>query len=150
MFYPFAKGPEAPSEPPSRVARRLSSGTSLHERKLAAWALAIGARVPLEQPSEGRRRRGSLPDIDLSGAGPDPGYRSPIRRLTDWLGALARPAVPTATPDMTVSGTACDGVGAKAQPYYTGQAGIAAAGDSASTGEEMQEDACERPLQHAA
>ena len=150
MFFPFAKGRKTPPELPSRVARRLSSGTSLHERKLAAWALAIGARVPLDQPFEGRRRRGGLPDIDLSGAGPDPGYRSPIRRLIDWLRAFARPTVLTATPDMTVSGTACDGVGAKAQPYYTGRAGIAAAGDSASTGEEMQEDAGERPLQHAA
>ncbi|MEP9373919.1 hypothetical protein [Mesorhizobium sp. KR1-2] len=149
MFYPFAKGPEAPSELPSRIARRLNCGTSLHERKLAAWALAIGARVPLEQPSEGRRR-GGLPDIDLSGAGPDPGYRSPIRRLIDWLGAFAQPAKPIAAPAMTVSGAACRGIGADEQPYYTGRAGIVAAGDSAPTGEEMQEDACERPLQHAA
>lgn len=149
MFYPFAKGPETPSELPSRVARRLNSGSSLHERKLAAWALAIGARVPLEQPSQGRRR-GGLSDIDFSGAGPDPGYRSPIRRLIDWLGAFARPARPMAAPAMTVSGAACEGMGSGAQPYYIGQAGIVAAGDSALTGEEMQEDAGERPLQHAA
>jgi hypothetical protein len=145
MFYPFAKGPKAPSELPFQLASRLNGGSSLHERKLAAWALAIGARVPLEHPSEARRR-GGLPDIDLSGAGPDPGYRSPIRRVIDWLGAFARPGMSVPAPAMTVSGAACEGVGADAQPYYIERAGIAAA-DCAPTGEETQE---ERPLLHAA
>ena len=91
-----------------------------------------------------------LPDVDLSGAGPDPRHRSPIRRLIDWLGALARLVEPTAMPDMTRQ----DGVRwgrREARDHITlVQAGIAAAGDSDPTGEAMHEDACERPTARAA
>jgi len=157
MFYPFAKGPVAPSELPSRIARQLNGGVSLHERKLAAWALTIGARVPLEQPSEGRRRH-NLPDIDMSGAGPDPGYRSPVRRLIDWLGArspIRRPA-----PAATVSGAICEGLGTGAPasyighagqvPSYIGHAGQVPSNCSSQTGEDAPDDLQERALKRAA
>lgn len=132
-----------PRSPPSYLTRK-SAGVSLQERKLAAWALTIGVRVPLEHHNQARRR-GGLADIDLSGAGPDPSYRSPLRRLIGWLGGFARPAAPA----MTVSGAVCEGLGAAAQTSYIGNAGVVRLDGPDRTGEET-EDASERAFQRAA
>ncbi|PSJ58138.1 hypothetical protein [Pseudaminobacter soli (ex Li et al. 2025)] len=150
MFYPFAKGPDAPSELPSYLGRRAAGGLSRSECKLTAWALAMGARVPLEHPYEGRRRRGSLPDIDPWDAGPVPGHRSPLRRLIGWLGEIVRRAAPSEAPVTTMSGAMCERVGAAAGISYIGEADSAAKGRAGEAGEIATEDACERPLKRAA
>jgi hypothetical protein len=150
MFFPFAKGPDAPPDLPSNLGRRAAGGLSRSERKLAAWALAMGARVPLEHPYEGHRRRGGLPDIDPWDAGPDPGHRSPLRRLIDWLGEIVRPAKPAKAPVATVSGAMCERVGGAAPISYIGEADSAAKGGAGEAGEITTEDACERPLKRAA
>jgi hypothetical protein len=140
----FFKGLKPASEPPSHLAR-MSAGTSLQERKLAAWALTIGVRVPLEHPTEGRRR-GSLADVDLSGAGPDPSHRSPLRRLIGWLGEIMQRRT---APAMTVSGAMGEGLGAAAQASYIGNAGTIRLDSPGRPGEET-EDACEHAFQRAA
>jgi len=144
----FSKGHRPPYKPPP-YPTRMSAGAGLHERKLAAWALTIGARVPLDLPSEGRRR-GRLPDIDLSGAGPDPGYRSPMRRLIDWLGEVARPPTRRPAPAATVSGAVCEGLGTGAPASYIDDAGRAVPNRASQTGEDGPGDLQERALKRAA
>ncbi|MCR4265743.1 hypothetical protein [Nitratireductor sp. ZSWI3] len=57
---------------------------TLHDRKLAAWALTIGAHVPLATDEPGRRpHRGQLPDIDMTRLEPAP--RSWRERLSGWF-----------------------------------------------------------------
>lgn len=140
----FFKGLRPPSEPPSYLMRK-PAGTSLQERKLAAWALTMGERVPLDHPNQARRR-GSLADIDLSGASPDPGYRSPLQRLIGWLGEIVQRRT---APAMTVSGTLCEGLGAAAQTSYIGNAGAVRLDGPGRPGEET-EDASERAFKRAA
>jgi len=62
---------------------RISGSRSLHERKLATWALLIGETYSSAVHAEERRRphRGMLPDVDFSRAVPDYSRPSLVRRL---------------------------------------------------------------------
>ncbi|MBN9243551.1 MAG: hypothetical protein J0I98_12240 [Mesorhizobium sp.] len=62
---------------------RISGSRSLHERKLATWALLIGETHSSAAHAEVRRRphRGMLPDVDFSRAVPDYSRPSLVRRL---------------------------------------------------------------------
>lgn len=62
---------------------KIPGSRSLHERKLAAWALLIGETHSSAVHAEARRKPhpGMLPDVDFSRAVPDHGRPSPVRRL---------------------------------------------------------------------
>lgn len=146
MLFSRSRGPDTPPQLPDYNFPP-DGRTSLQERKLAAWALTIGARVPLDQPYETRRRRG-LPDIDLSGAGPDPGYRSPLRRLLDGLGAIVLRMASRPAPVATVSAGTGEGVGIASCASYIGKAGHDSERGPGRTGDDK--DDCARPLERAA
>jgi len=67
---------------------RIPGSRSLHERKLATWALLIGETHSSVAHAEMRRRphRGMLPDVDFSRAVPDYGRPSLVRRLFGLFG----------------------------------------------------------------
>jgi hypothetical protein len=58
----------------------------LAQRKLAAWAFAVGERPRLPE-DESRRppHRGMLPDVDFDRAIVDPDYRPLLSRIADFL-----------------------------------------------------------------
>ena len=62
---------------------RIAGSRSLHDRKLATWALLIGETRQSAVHAEMRRRphRGMLPDVDFSRAVPDLSRPSLVRRL---------------------------------------------------------------------
>ncbi len=66
---------------------RVPGTTSIHERKLAAWALFVGERSRSFSSADRavRSHRGMLPDIDPASAVPDPNYRPLLRRLIDFV-----------------------------------------------------------------
>ncbi|EKF17221.1 hypothetical protein [Nitratireductor pacificus] len=68
--------PDVPAFDPTRQ--------TLHDRKLAAWALTLGARLPLDGVARRRPHRGQLPDVDLTRAEPAvrPSWRD---RLAGWF-----------------------------------------------------------------
>ena len=83
---------------------------SLHDRKLATWALSVGEAVPPAWPErQPRPHRGELSDLDMGLAGPDPGAWPLLRRLSDWL---RRGRDAKAGP---VSGAGADAIGAPLQ-----------------------------------
>jgi hypothetical protein len=101
---------------------KIPGSRSLHERKLATWALLIGETRQSAVHAEIRRRphRGMLPDVDFSRAVPDYGRPSLVRRLI----GLIRPAGGK-------GGTAADKpVGETARATYIGRDKAGAPGDS--------------------
>lgn len=62
---------------------KVPGSRSLHERKLATWALLVGETHSSAVHAETRRRphRGMLPDVDFSRAVPDYSRPSLVRRL---------------------------------------------------------------------
>ncbi|RUM95906.1 hypothetical protein EET67_20510 [Pseudaminobacter arsenicus] len=96
---------------------------SLHDRKLAAWALGVGASVPLAYPERDvRPHRGELADIDMRMAGPDHGRLPPLRRLFGWLGRLRGLPAGRKAAATTMSGADEDGIGtATRMPYIAGK-----------------------------
>ena len=62
---------------------KIPGSRSLHERKMATWALLIGETYSSAVHAETRRRphRGMLPDVDFSRAVPDHSRPSLVRRI---------------------------------------------------------------------
>lgn len=121
MFSRLSKERNAP--PDFSFARRRPDGVSLHDRKLAAWALGVGASVPLAYPEKDvRPHRGELADIDMRMAGPDPGRLPLLRRLFGWLGRLRGLPADCKAAATTMSGADEDGIGtATRMPYIAGK-----------------------------
>lgn len=116
MFFRLPKGRNAP--PGSSFNRRSPDAVSLHDSKLAAWALGVGASVPLAYPERDvRPHRGELADIDMRMAGPDPGRQPLLRRVTGWLGRVRRERGGE-TAATTVSGADEGAIGAAARMSY--------------------------------
>src|SRR5262245_51696666 len=67
--------------------------TSIHERKLAAWALFVGerGRMVSSRDRSSRPHCGMLPDVDPATAAPDPGRRSIFRCLVDFVRTIGGP-----------------------------------------------------------
>lgn len=67
---------------------KVPGSRSLHERKLATWALLIGETHSSAVHAETRRRphRGMLPDVDFSRAVPDYSRPSLVRRIMRLAG----------------------------------------------------------------
>jgi hypothetical protein len=103
---------------------KIPGSRSLHDRKLATWALLIGETRSSAVHAEARRRphRGMLPDVDFSRAVPDLSRPSLVRRLV----RLVRPR---GERDRAVAGTP---VGEKPSPAYIGHDRTEAADDSAA------------------
>ncbi|TIN12855.1 MAG: hypothetical protein E5Y51_27925, partial [Mesorhizobium sp.] len=94
---------------------KIPGSRSLHERKVATWALLIGETYSSAVHAETRRRphRGMLPDVDFSRAVPDPGRPSLVRRII----RMVRPGKTRAV-DSLSSGSSGKPVGEKrAAPY---------------------------------
>ncbi|MFE0014756.1 hypothetical protein ACFWXH_07925 [Mesorhizobium sp. NPDC059054] len=66
---------------------KIPGSRSLHDRKLATWALLVGETRSSAVRAEIRRRphRGMLPDVDFSRAVPAPGRPSLVRRFIRLL-----------------------------------------------------------------
>jgi hypothetical protein len=112
MFSRLPKGRNAP--PGSSFNRPGPDAVSLHDRKLAAWALGVGSSVPLAYPGRDvRPHRGELADIDMRMAGPDPGRQPLLRRMIGWLSRLRRGRGAKAV--TAVSGAGAGAIGAPRQ-----------------------------------
>jgi hypothetical protein len=109
--------------------------TSIHERKLAAWALFIGERrrVVTSPDRSTRPHRGMLPDIDPAGAAPEPNGRSILRRLIDFVRNIPGPVEALEIiPVWSLSGAREAPVGKTAALSYIGKEKPDRAGDRAS------------------
>lgn len=101
---------------------KIPGSRSLHDRKLATWALLIGETRSSAAHAEARRRphRGMLPDVDFSRAVPDLSRPSLVRRLIRLI-----------RPDGGKGRTMPDKpVGETAPAAYTGRDEAGALGDS--------------------
>ncbi len=101
---------------------KIPGSRSLHERKLATWALLIGETRSSALHAEVRRRphRGMLPDVDFSRAVPDYSRPSLVRRLIRLI-----------RPSGGKSRTAADKpVGETSSPAHIGRDRAGAPGDS--------------------
>ncbi|TIQ36684.1 MAG: hypothetical protein E5X48_08940 [Mesorhizobium sp.] len=101
---------------------RIPGSRSLHERKMATWALLIGETYSSAVHAETRRRphRGMLPDVDFSRAVPDPGRPSLVRRIARLFrpGEKARAGGSLSSGNAGPSGSSGEPVGEKpATPY---------------------------------
>lgn len=95
---------------------RIPGSRSLHERKMATWALLVGETYSSAVHAETRRRphRGMLPDVDFSRAVPDRSRPSLVRRII----RLIRPGAKIRVVDTAPSGSSNEPVGEKpAAPY---------------------------------
>ncbi|MDX8481434.1 hypothetical protein RFN28_23660 [Mesorhizobium sp. VK24D] len=109
---------------------RIPGSRSLHERKMATWALLIGETYSSAVHAEARRRphRGMLPDVDFSRAVPDRSRPSLVRRIA----RLFRPGEKTRAGDSLSSGSSGEPVGEKPSTPYIARSRAGDAGDSVS------------------
>lgn len=116
---------------------RIPGSRSLHERKMATWALLIGETYSSAVHAETRRRphRGMLPDVDFSRAVPDHSRPSLVRRIA----RLFRPAGKTRAGDglspgnSAPSGSSSEPVGEKPATPYIARSRAGDADDSVSS-----------------
>jgi hypothetical protein len=104
---------------------RVPGTTSVHERKLAAWALFVGERSRAVSSADrsARSHRGMLPDIDPAAMVPDPNYRPLLHRLIDFVRSAAGPVEALEiAPAASLSGTGQAPVGKIAAVTYIGEA----------------------------
>lgn len=115
---------------------RIPGSRSLHERKMATWALLIGETYSSAVHAETRRRphRGMLPDVDFSRAVPDPGRPSLVRRIARLFrpGEKARAGDSLAPGNSRPSGSSGEPVGEKPTTPYIARSRAGDAVDSAS------------------
>ena len=100
---------------------RIPGTTSIHEMKLAAWALFIGERSRGGSTADrtARSHRGMLPDVDPTALAPDPNYRPLLRRLTDFVRSAAGPVEALEiAPTASLSGAPASPVGKSASVKY--------------------------------
>jgi hypothetical protein len=107
---------------------KIPGSRSLHERKMATWALLIGETYSSAVHAETRRRphRGMLPDVDFSRAVPDPSRPSLVRRII----RLIRPGDSNRAGGTTKSGSSGEPVGEKPATPYIARSRTDGPGDS--------------------
>ena len=120
---------------------KIPGSRSLHERKMATWALLIGETYSSAVHAETRRRphRGMLPDVDFSRAVPDHSRPSLVRRIIKMMrprekgragdGFSSAKAGPSASPAKPVGET-------PATPYI-GRSRADDTGDSVSSARDV-------------
>ncbi|CDX15966.1 conserved hypothetical protein [Mesorhizobium sp. ORS 3324] len=101
---------------------RVPGSRSLHERKMATWALLIGETYSSAVHAEERRRphRGMLPDVDFSRAVPDHSRPSLVRRVARLFrpGEKARAGDSLSSGSSGPSGSSGEPVGEKPSTPY--------------------------------
>jgi hypothetical protein len=114
---------------------RIPGSRSLHDQKMATWALLIGETYSSAVHAEVRRRphRGMLPDVDFSHAVPDPSRPSLVRRII----RLIRPGAKIRLVDTAPSGSANEPVGEKPATPYIGRSRADETGDSLSSARDV-------------
>lgn len=107
---------------------KIPGSRSLHERKMATWALLIGETYSSAVHAETRRRphRGMLPDVDFSRAVPDYSRPSLVRRFI----RLIRPGAKIRVVDTAPSGSSNEPVGEKSATPYIARSRTDGPGDS--------------------
>ena len=128
---------------------KIPGSRSLHERKIATWALLIGETYSSAVHAETRRRphRGMLPDVDFSRAVPDHSRPSLVRRIVRMM----RPGRKGHADDSFSSGktgpsaSPAKPVGEKPATPYIGRSRADDTGDSVSS---ARADARPKSLAH--
>ena len=107
---------------------RIPGSRSLHDQKMATWALLIGETYSSAVHAEVRRRphRGMLPDVDFSHAVPDPSRPSLVRRII----RLIRPGAKNRAGGGAPSGQSNASVGEKPASPYIARSRTDGPGDS--------------------
>ena len=107
---------------------KIPGSRSLHERKMATWALLIGETYSSAVHAETRRRphRGMLPDVDFSRAVPDHSRPSLVRRII----RLIRPGAKNRAGSSVPSGQSHASVGEKPASPYIARSRTDGPGDS--------------------
>jgi hypothetical protein len=107
---------------------RIPGSRSLHERKMATWALLVGETYSSAVHAETRRRphRGMLPDIDFSRAVPDYCRPSLVRRIIRMI----RPGTKNRADGTMSSGSSGESVGEKPAVPYIARSRTGDSGDS--------------------
>jgi hypothetical protein len=123
-FYLYFQTEDGPMFDPYRIP----GSRSLHEQKMATWALLIGETHSSAVHAETRRRphRGMLPDVDFSRAIPDRRRPSLVRRIIGLMGSGAKGRAGEAVP----SGSSNEPVGEKAGTPYIAPSRTGGPGDS--------------------
>ncbi|WP_245442301.1 hypothetical protein [Mesorhizobium hawassense] len=109
---------------------KIPGSRSLHERKVATWALLIGETYSSAVHAEERRRphRGMLPDVDFSRAVPDHSRPTLVRRIIRWI----RPGDKNRAGSSVPSGSSSEPVGEKPATPYIARSRAGDADDSVS------------------
>ncbi|UDL88700.1 hypothetical protein LGH82_26830 [Mesorhizobium sp. PAMC28654] len=121
-FYLYFHTEDGPMFDPYRIP----GSRSLHEQKMATWALLIGETYSSAVHAQTRRRphRGMLPDVDFSRAVPDPSRPSLVRRII----RLIRPKIRTVT--TVASASSNQPVGETSSASYIGRSNTGDSGES--------------------
>ena len=114
---------------------KIPGSRSLHERKMATWALLIGETYSSAVHAETRRRphRGMLPDVDFSRAVPDYSRPSLVRRII----RLIRPGAKIRVVHTAASGSSNEPVGEMRSIPYIARNEASDSGDSEPFGVEV-------------
>jgi len=114
---------------------KIPGSRSLHERKMATWALLIGETYSSAVHAETRRRphRGMLPDVDFSRAVPDYSRPSLVRRIM----RLIRPGAKLRVVHTAASGSSSEPVGEMRSTPYIARNEASDSGDSGPFGVEV-------------
>jgi len=114
---------------------KIPGSRSLHERKMATWALLIGETYSSAVHAETRRRphRGMLPDVDFSRAVPDYSRPSLVRRII----RLIRPGAKLRVVHTAASGSSSEPVGEMRSTPYIARNEASDSGDSGPFGVEV-------------
>jgi hypothetical protein len=130
-FYLYFHMEDGPMFDPCKIP----GSRSLHERKMATWALLIGETYSSAAHAETRRRphRGMLPDVDFSRAVPDRSRPSLVRRII----RLIRPGAKVRAGDTVPSGASNEPVGEMRSTPYIARTEASDSGDSGPFGVEV-------------
>ena len=113
---------------------KIPGSRSLHERKMATWALLIGETYSSAVHAQTRRRphRGMLPDVDFSSAVPDPSRPSLVRRIIRLVrpGTKGRAGASFSSGKSGASGSSTEPVGEKPSTPYIARSRTDGPGDS--------------------
>ncbi|MDX8456078.1 hypothetical protein RFM98_25425 [Mesorhizobium sp. VK9D] len=115
---------------------KIPGSRSLHERKVATWALLIGETYSSAVHAEERRRphRGMLPDVDFSHAVPDHSRPTLVRRIIRMIrpGDKSRAGSSFSSGSSAPSGSSSEPVGEKPATPYIARSGAGDTSDSVS------------------
>ncbi|RWP48847.1 MAG: hypothetical protein EOR05_12285 [Mesorhizobium sp.] len=127
-FYPYFHMEDGPMFDPCKIP----GSRSLHERRMATWALLIGETYSSAVHAETRRRphRGMLPDVDFSRAVPDRSRPSLVRRIIRLIRPGAKTGAKLRVVDRALSGSSNEPVGEKPATPYTARSRTGGPGDS--------------------